>query len=150
MSERWFASLISLAVLVAVVYPIAWREGRDSFPLSSYPMFARNRRSPVLHATYVVATTDDGARRFVPPELVANREVLQARAVLDQARRGGKRAALDLCRRISRRVARQDSGFFARAQTIAIVSASHDAVHYFERGELGVERELAKCGVPGR
>ena len=68
-SERVVAWAVSALVLAAVLWPLTWGATRDSFPLSSYPMFAHNRRSAVLGAVYAVATDPDGQRRYVPPDL---------------------------------------------------------------------------------
>lgn len=145
--ERVYAYVVSALVLGAVLWPLTWGATRDSFPLSSYPMFAHNRRSAVLAAVYAVATDAAGERRYVPPELVANREVLQARAVLDRAARGGKKGALLLCREIAGRIAAQHGGRFAGAADVAIVRGRHDASAYFDTGALGSEKVLARCAV---
>ena len=146
--ERALAWVVSIAVLGAVLWPLAWPSGRDSFPLSSYPMFARGRRSAELRAVYAVATDGRGERRYVPPALVANREVLQARAVLDRAARGGKQDAAILCGEIAGRIAAgAGAAPFASAVEVRIVRARHDAGVYFDTGALGREKVLARCPV---
>ena len=146
--ERALAWVVSIAVMGAVLWPLSWVEGRDSFPLSSYPMFAHGRRSAVLAANYAVATDGRGERRYVPPELVANREVLQARAVLDRAARGGKKGAALLCGEIAGRIAAGGGGEpFAGAVEVQIVRGKHDAGVYFDTGALGSEKVMARCPV---
>jgi hypothetical protein len=145
--ERLRALLVSAVVLGAVVWPVTWRSDRDSFPLSSYPMFAHNRRSAELRAVYAVATDAAGERRYVPPELVANREVLQARAVLDRAGKSGGKGARLLCGEIARRIAGESGGPFADAAEVQIIRGRHDAAVYFDTGELGSEKVLASCPV---
>jgi hypothetical protein len=140
-AERVIAYAVSALVIALVLSPLGWEASRDSFPLSSYPMFAHGRRSPVLHAVYAITTDAGGERTYVPPHLVANREVLQARAVLDRAARGGKKAAVALCREIAGRV--DPSG----AAQVTILRGKHDAIRYFESGELGTEQVLARCPV---
>ena len=147
MHRAAYAYAITIAVLVAVLYPLSWKEGRDSFPLSSYPMFAHNRRSAELRAVYAVATDAAGERRYVPPELVANREVLQARAVLDRAGKNGGKGARLLCGEIAGRVAASGGGPFAGAVEVQIIRGRHDASVYFDTGELGSEKVLARCPV---
>ena len=149
-SERLRAFLVSAAVMTAVLWPLTWGATRDSFPLSSYPMFAHNRRSAVLGAVYAVATDPDGRRRYVPPDLVANREVLQARAVLDHAARGGKKGAMTLCRELAGRIAARTSGPFAGAASVSILRGRHDAAVYFDTGALGSETVIASCPVERR
>lgn len=149
--ERTLAWVVSAAVLGAVLWPLGWPSGRDSFPLSSYPMFAHGRRSAELRATYAVATDERGERRYVPPALVANREVLQARAVLDRAARGGKRGAATLCAEIAGRIAAGGGGAaFASAVAVQILRGKHDAGVYFETGALAREKVLARCPVERR
>ena len=145
--ERFYAVVVSALVLGAVVWPVTWRSDRDSFPLSSYPMFAHNRRSAELRAVYAVATDAAGGRRYVPPELVANREVLQARAVLDRAGKSGGKGARLLCGEIAGRIAASGGGTFAGALEVQIIRGRHDASVYFDTGELGSEKVLARCPV---
>jgi hypothetical protein len=133
-------------VLACVLLPLGWTRTADSFPLSNYPMFARDRRSARVHAIYAVAVDPDGERRWVAPELVANREVLQARAVLERAAMGRERALDGLCRSIAGRVAGR-GGALAGASEVRIVRGSHDALAYFDRGQLGREKLLASCPV---
>lgn len=149
-AERVFAWVVSAVALAAVLWPLSWGPTRDSFPLSSYPMFAHGRRSAVLSAVYAVATDAGGERHYLPPDLVANREVLQARAVLDRAARGGKSGAMTLCRELAGRIAAQPGGPFAGAVAVSIMRGRHDAAVYFDSGRLGSEKELARCPVEGR
>lgn len=139
--------MVSVLVLGAVAWPVTWRSDRDSFPLSSYPMFAHNRRSAELRAVYAVATDAAGERRYVPPDLVANREVLQARAVLDRAGKSGGKGARLLCGEIAGRIAALGSGHFAGAREVQIIRGRHDASVYFDTGALGSEKVLARCPV---
>ncbi|HWM88935.1 MAG TPA: hypothetical protein VNO33_23955, partial [Kofleriaceae bacterium] len=137
------------AVLACVLLPLGWGRTRDSFPLSNYPMFARDRRSATLIAVYAVAYDRSGGRHWVPPKMVANREVLQARAMLERAGRR-KESAAALCSAIAERVAARGEGELAGAVEMRIVRGKHDSIAYFETGELGPERTLASCRVPGR
>lgn len=148
-AERVRALAVSAVVVSAVLWPLGWDDpNRDSFPISSYPMFAHDRRSSQLTAVYAVAIAADGQRRYVPPELVANREVLQARAVLDRAARGGKQGALLLCREVAGRIAAGQGGAsFAATVEVQIMRGRHDAGRYFDTGALGVEKVLARCPV---
>jgi hypothetical protein len=145
---RASAVLITAVTLTCVLLPLSWPQSRDSFPLSNYPMFARGRRSATLHATYAVAYDAAGGRHWVPPPLVANREVLQARALLDRAARGGRDTIAALCRSIAGRVAAA-GGELAGAVEVRIVRGRHDSIAYFESGTLGPEQTLGSCRVPG-
>ena len=43
MRERLVIGAATLAVILFVAWPASWKQGRDSFPLSPYPMFARKK-----------------------------------------------------------------------------------------------------------
>ncbi len=151
LAERMRALAVSAVVLAAVLWPLTWNPDRDSFPLSSYPMFAHNRRSAVLTAVYAVATDQQGERSYVPPELIANREVLQARAVLDRAARGGKKGVAALCREVAERIAAGEGGAtLSGAVEVQILRGRHDAGAYFDSGQLGEEHVLGRCRVERR
>ncbi len=150
MSARISAILLTAATLTAVLVPLSWPASRDSFPLSNYPMFARGRRSATLNATYAVAFDAGGGRHWVPPPLVGNREVLQARAMLERAVRGGSASIGALCRSIATRVAAAGRGELAGAVEVRIVRGRHDPIAYFESGALGPEQTLGRCRMPGR
>ncbi len=149
MSARLPAILLAAATLTCVLLPLSWPASRDSFPLSNYPMFARGRRSATLNATYAVAYDAAGGRHWVPPPLVGNREVLQSRALLERAARGGSVSIGALCRSIAARVAAV-GGELAGAVEVRIVRGRHDSIAYFESGTLGPEQTLGACRVPGR
>jgi hypothetical protein len=142
------AAFVSAAALACVLWPLGWEAGRDSFPLSSYPMFAHGRTDSTLNAIYALAFDADGARHWVPTRLVGSREVLQARAVYERAARGGKRGLPGLCRSIAGRIAAIRTGELAAAVEVRILHGRHDSIAYFESGTLGEERALISCRVP--
>ena len=80
-------------MVLAMLTPVLSDPPRDSYPLSTYPMFAAVRETEVSvpHAVMIDA---DGDESFVPPVLVANDEVLQAQATIRQALRHGDAATL--------------------------------------------------------
>lgn len=143
---RIFGYLVFAIVVAAVAYPLTWPRGRDSFPLSSYPMFSRKLPTAEFSLQYAVGVTTDGKRHHLAPEFVANDEVLQARAVLRRAVRGGKRAVTRLCQRIARRVS-VDADLRA-VEHVRIVTGRHDAVAYLTgRDRVGKERVHGQCRV---
>jgi len=148
--DRVVAVVVSAGVLAGVLLPLSWPASRDSFPLSNYPMFAHERRSPVLNAVYAVAIDPDGSRHWVPPIALGTREVLQARALLEGTAMRGRSAVRALCESIAARLPAMDDPGLAGAALVRVVRGSHDAIAYFERGELGQERTLSSCRVPGR
>jgi hypothetical protein len=124
--RRRLTLLLAGAVCAAVVSPVLRAPEHDSFPLSTYPMFAfaRSRVEPVSTA---VAIDRAGHEHFLTPELVARTdEPVQAVATVDRAVSGG--TADRLCREIARRVARARPG----TATIEIVTAEWDSVRFFE------------------
>ncbi len=136
------AALFSIALLTATLEPILRSPGDDSFPLSTYPMFA-TPRAMKLTLDYAIAEGSDGSRRPVAPELVGSSEVLQALTNIASEVAGKRSAAL--CERIARGVA-ADSDYAAVAR-IRIVTGTNDAIDYLSHGTIGVERERARCPV---
>lgn len=130
MVGRVYAYLVIAVILAATIYPITWPLSRDSFPLSNYPMFSRPLPEPTVVVPYAVGVERDGTRYHIPPELVANAEVLQARAVLRTALIRGQATTDALCRRIAERVAKSDNPDWARVIEIRVVIGTHDAVAY--------------------
>jgi hypothetical protein len=137
---------LSGALLLAVVWPLAWAPGRDSFPLSTYPMFSHRRPSPVFTLDYAIGVDATGGRRHLGPHLVANQEVLQARAVLAGAVARGPAATAQLCARIAERVARRRG--MAPVVEVHIVRGAHDAIAYLTGSDReGREQLWARCPV---
>lgn len=147
MASRVHAYLVSAAALVAMAIPFTWPLSRDSFPLSNYPMFSRRMPEPELTLQYALGIEPDGARHHLPPELVANQEVLQARAVLARAVRQGPAAVAALCRLAAERVARAGAPFAAVTE-VHIVTGTHDAVAFLTGADTtGRERVHGRCPV---
>lgn len=143
--HRLWGSLVSIVVLVAVAWPLGRDpEREDSFPLSTYPMFAFKRPGARVAMDYVIALGPAGARRSVPPALVGNPEVMQALMTVRGAVQRG--AAPALCREVAARVARDRR--FAAFDTVAVVFGDHRAIDYLSRGVHGPEREHTRCPIP--
>ena len=140
--NRRSAALASIALVAATLEPILRSPGDDSFPLSTYPMFATPRATK-LTLDYAIAESTDGSRRSIAPELVGSSEVLQALANIAREV-AGKRSA-ELCGRIARGVA-ADSDYEGVAR-IRIVTGTNDAIEYLAHGTIGPERERARCQV---
>jgi hypothetical protein len=149
MASRVYAYLISAAVLAAMAYPFTWPLSRDSFPLSNYPMFSRPLPEPTVTIQYALGLEPDGTRHHLPPRLVANEEVLQARAVLARAVSQGRETTQALCRVMAGRVA-EAGGDWAAVTEVRIVTGTHDAVAYLTGANTrGQERLHGRCRVPG-
>ncbi len=127
---RLYPYIVSLIVLIAVIWPVSWPLYRDSFPLSNYPMFSRKLPDPTVRLQYALGIAADGTRHHLPPKLIANEEVLQARVHL--ARTVARGGANELCRQIAQRLAetRAPGGAFADVVEVRIVTGTHHAVDY--------------------
>lgn len=132
--------------MVALTASAGLRAPRDdSYPLSTYPMFARPRGKPLLR--YVEALDADGRATRIPPELVAHDEVMQAVVTVRRAVEGGPEAMSALCARIAHAV-RADPAY-AQAQTLRLVGARFDPLRYFSEGPVPEEQiEHFRCSVP--
>ena len=134
-------------VLALVLSPLARPAGVDSFPFSGFPMFAHGRPTADTLVHHLLAVTADGARRPVPPRLVANDEVLQAAETLRRAVRGGKRSSAALCRKVAARLAADPD--WADVAHLTLVSEKFDAVRYFagDTAPLAPPVVRARCKV---
>lgn len=148
MSPAARAWLVAAGLLAVQVSPLARGPHYDSFPWSTFPMFAHGRPDALTHVDRVVAVAADGTSRPVPPRLVANDEVLQAAATLRSTIRRGKKSTRALCRQIAARVAADPA--WADATRVEIVSLKYDALAYFagDHAPLGKPRLRGKCKVP--
>jgi hypothetical protein len=137
----WSFALIGLAA-----FPLLRSPSADSFPFSTYPMFARPRERPTLY--FAEGVTRAGDVVPIPPELVANGPVMQAMQTLAQAQEGAAKAK-ELCRRIAGRV--KATPRLADVRRVQLVSARFDPIAYFERGpSRDEERVLQRCSVGAR
>lgn len=146
-AERLRAYVVSL-VLTAMVCEPAFRDPNDDgFPASTYPMFSRER-SAVARISHVVAVSEDGRRRALPPRIVANDEVMQAHATVRKTVRRGKRASAELCESVARRVASR-GGALADVRRVEVRTDRYDAVAYFSGDREPLRSKVhARCRVP--
>lgn len=145
MKARILGGLVSVLAVAAVLSPLGRDPARgDSFPLSTYPMFARARTSPVMTLEYLVGIDAAGSRHYIPPRLVANQEVLQARARIRQA--VGSGGAAELCAEVASRLG--GDGDLDAVTELRVVRGTHDAVGFLVDESLGQEQIVARCEVP--
>ena len=136
---------MSVVLVGATLAPLVRDPNRgDSFPLSTYPMFA-SRRPVVTTLDFAYGVTAAGERRTLSPRMLGTREVLQAAAILDRAVDGGPKALVPLCEAIAMRVAAAPQ--FADIATIRIVEGTYDAVEYLVRAAPGIEHDRWRCRV---
>ena len=139
MTSRVRAYGLTIILVGLVVSPLAGAFADDSFPISTYPMFA-TARSSETNLTHVILIDEEGHERTAPPAAVANDEVLQVQETILQALRDGKAATASLCERVAGRVA--GSG----ATTVQIVTSTFDAILYYDGHPEPIARRVhATC-----
>jgi len=141
------AYLFGFGTVLAVAAPAFRNATADSYPLSTYPMFARPIGKPL---TYFVESVDARRRvQSVNPELVANDEVMQSSKSIRRAFRSGPEALERLCKAVARRAAKQKTR--PKLVELRIVEARFDPVGYFlHDAEPEERRVLASCKVKAR
>jgi hypothetical protein len=126
---------------VAVALPIFGDPRADSFPLSTYPMFS-GRKSAEATITHAIGFTPQGERVVLPPEAVANNEVVQAFETLRQAVRQGPEAIAALCETAAGWAADHEPD----VAEVQVTSDTYDALRYFEGDEEPISSVVhAEC-----
>jgi len=137
-STRWRGYIVGLGAVVLTAIPVLWRAERDSFPLSTYPMFARRLASPTVY--FVERVDEKGRARRLTPEQVSGHEVMQSFKTIRRAVREGPKAVDKLCRAIATRLARRERR--ERFVSLRVVGASFDPVSYFTENAPPEERSV--------
>lgn len=134
------------ALALVVVSPALAKPPKDGFPLSTYPMFSTNK-DPKTSVDQAVAVSGGSGVTVLGPGFVGTDEVLQARATISRAVRGGAPAAKALCEEIASRVARDDA--LDGATQVEIRNVTHDSVAYFAGGDRqpASVRVHARCSI---
>ncbi len=143
--SRLRAWCVAVAVVVAALLPLTWPEDRDSFPITSYPMFADRLGDSSVTLHIAVGDTPEGPVPL-PSEATGHRQVTQAVKALAAAVDDGGRRPASLCAEIAAWVA--DSGR-RDIDLVRIVTASFDGVSYFADGARAprIVAEHARCPV---
>ena len=114
--------LITVAVLAVLLLPVI--RDRDSFPLSTYPMYAFERPDVVAFAT-AVGVDGEGVRHRLDLDLIGESDdPLIVASLVRQAVREGGGAAATLCTEIAARAVQRELNF----ATIEVVTERHDVV----------------------
>lgn len=143
--QRLLAACVGLGTLAAVLSPLASMQA-DSFPISSYPMFARPRGQPTLYA--VAGRRRDGGELRLPAEVIGSSEVLQTKVLIQRSVEQGPEAMQALCTAVAGRLAAAPASY-GDAVAVEIVRRRFDPIAYFERGAEPIEQErLLRCPVP--
>lgn len=143
--DRLRAYVLGLGLLVVVLSPLFWERGKDSFPISSYPMFARPRPKTVV--SFADAVDARGHAQRLAPEFVANDEVMQAAHTVRNAIDAGSERLTALCDRIAARVARDPQ--LSALVRVRLIQARFDSVGYFAHAPEPEESTVHyECPVP--
>lgn len=143
--SRLLAYGVGLSLVALTAAPGFGSVDDDSYPLSTYPMFARPRGKPWLDVAEGVDAADRPVR--LAPTLVGHDEVMQVAATVRRAVRAGPAALAPLCEGIAQRAA-ADSDYRHVVQ-VRIVGARFDPVRYFVDGPTPEDRFVhLTCAVP--
>jgi hypothetical protein len=140
MRQRWRAwAAAGLAVVVVGAVPFVL--DRDSFPLSTFPMFAADIDRSQSVDTAVAVGADGAVIRLTPAEIGGTTVVNQAASVVTTAIVGGR--AAELCATIAGRLAGQSGPV-----TVEVATERYDAVRWFDGDRTPVGRVVhARCPV---
>lgn len=145
---------LAAATLAIVCLPVLCTPRRDSFPLSTYPMFSRARGS--LTIIEALEVKQDLSTEVIAPSLIGGGEALQAHAVLRQTARRGAVALNALCTTLARRLTERGRAF--HATQVRIVRTQVQPLEYYLAARpapprpiaAGAQPPLAQCPVPKR
>lgn len=143
---RRLGAVVTALVALSVAVPMTWEPGRDSFPVSSYPMFSARRDD--ADVVLVVAGIDSGEELDVlPTEATGHRQLTQAVRALGQAVVDGGDRPARLCAEVAawaRDHERTDGD-------VVIATVHYEAVAFLLDGRRTpeVERVHARCEVGG-
>lgn len=145
--ERWWASAVVAVVVLLVALPgvrtlVEGRDAADGFPLSTYPMFSRERAREVRIPTVVAVREDGEVERLSPRVIAQTDQVIQAATTVSRAVSSPARAR-ELCADVAGRV--------SAPATVAVVVEEHDALRW--AADSGTDpldrREVATCPATG-
>jgi hypothetical protein len=143
-STRWRGYLVGVGVVLLTALPVLWPAHADSFPLSTYPMFARRLENPTIY--FVERVDEDGRGRRLTPEQVSGREVMQSFRTIKHAVRRGPKAVDRLCRSIGKRLAQREKR--EKFVQLRVVGARFEPVSYFTEEAPPEERTVeGSCRV---
>ncbi len=149
LDSRLFAYGAIALVLGAVVSPAISSRPKDGFPLSTYPMFAKNRGREAT-ISRVVAALETGERVVLAPRYLGSRDVLQAETTLNRAIGAGEPRASEMCQQIAARVEAEPD--LAGAREVLVLRLKVDIIDWFrdEKAATLDEKIVARCPVGAR
>jgi hypothetical protein len=131
--KRW-AAYFSLAMIGAVLWPIQenWRDDpRDSFPLSYYPMFSRERK-PVETFYYVIGQDAAGKRHQVRYKDIGDGGGNQVRRQLRRIMSEGH--APELAADVAARIAKKDGKPWKDVVSVSVIKGKYALEPWFVQG----------------
>lgn len=141
-TRRVIARLVGLVIVVVIgIVPVAL--DRDSYPLSTYPMFSSRRTAIEPVHTAVVVSPDGTIRRLSPTQISGNDEVIIAAQLVYRSIRsdGGEVLCTDIASRLPASLVGAD---------VEIVTERYDAIEWYEGNKSPVSRVVhTSCRVPG-
>lgn len=130
--------MLTLAVVVALAVPVV--RNHDSFPLSTYPMYAHNRDRQVGFVTVVGIDPDGETVRLGLPTIADSDDALEAASFVRAEVRSGR--AAELCLAVARRSGRSDL-------RIEVVTETVDVIDHTRGDRSPLAREVhAECEAP--
>jgi hypothetical protein len=132
-----------LVVVVIVIGIVPLLLDRDSFPLSTYPMFSHRRSTAESVDTAVALDASGTPRRLGPQRIAGTDEIILATATVTNAINDG---SVDvLCKEIAERVASIGP---ADAVSVEVVTELYDAIDWYEGDHQPINRVVhATCPV---
>jgi hypothetical protein len=134
--ERRLALGVAAAVVVGVALPgvrmMASGDAPDGLPLSTYPMFARDRGRVVEQPTVVAMSPGGEVARLSPETIAGTDQVMQAARAVQHAVGAGPAATRALCEEVAGRV--------DAPVTVAVVVERYDPIAWSEGDREPVER----------
>ncbi len=136
--QRLYGAALSLLLIGLSIWPACRTPSTDSFPFSNYPMFARKKGHPLVHR--IVGITAKGERLRVPPEMIANDEVMQAYRTVRAAVKKGKKGTALLCSDTAKRIS--ETGSMKSVIRLEVRSDRYDAVRYFTHDPVPIRSRI--------
>lgn len=135
---------VAIAAVLLIVGVVPLLLDRDSYPLSTYPMFSSRRTSAESVDTAVAVDATGEVERLGPERIAGTDEIILATATVAGAINAG--TTDDLCAEIAARVA---SGGPSSAVEVEVVTERFDAIDWYDGHRDPIDRTVhSTCPVP--
>jgi hypothetical protein len=145
--SRRIPALLVAITLGVVLSPLAqnWSpKPKDNFPLSYYPMFSARRASEYSTPT-LVAVNAQGQRTTLPHRFAGSGGFNEVRHQVRARISNGK--AKSLCRKLARRISREENWKEKELMTVQVITATHNLDDYFA-GKKAAASEVLHASCP--